>query len=389
MSRVSISKKNIKGAYLFAFLVVVVLLCIYFSFVQFDNFDNNDSTTLSGEGIKTLQEKELSNDIENSIPISNNDNSIMSNNTSTPLFNQLIEEGTEIEMQRLEATQKVPAHEWQLNLITNMKKEDIKQTIENLANFDDDMLASSSIESAGMSEKQSILVTRLMRVRKLYAIGLDNPNLIIPELQRAHKDSFKKWPEVYKKRKEDSENGRIGYSEPDGLMRVEYSCFVATYLLGEFSDYNSLPLLSQQYKKHHVWPPPAMPSPVVPSMTFYAMHRLVSSYPRESLSKEAIKALDEYLKDAKGLVPEPEQIKVTLHDDLYTEFDPRLIIVGVRNQILAGHESMTMPLYPTKFTDGTKISDGNAIKSEKADELFKKLDAFVQIVYPSDENTVP
>ena len=377
-------KKYLKSTLLVVFLLVVVVLYIYLSLVQ---SDNNDSTSFSGKEITISDEQNIPND--NSEPLLNNVNSIISNNTSEPLFNEIIEEDTEIEMQRLEATQKVPIHEWQLNLIANMKNEDIKQTIEHLANFDDDMLASSSIESEGLSERQSILVTRLMRVRKLYAIGQKNPDLIIPELQQAHKDSFEKWPEVYKKRTENIENNINVYSEPDGLMRAQYTCFVSTYILGELGNYDSLPLLSQQYKRHHIWPPPAMPSPVVPSMTFYAMHRLISSYPRESLSKEAIKALDKYLEAAREIVPEPEQIKVTLHDDFYTEFDPRIMVLGVRNQILAGHESMTMPLYPTTFTDGTKISDENRIKSEKANELFNKLDAFVQIVYPPEKNPVP
>ncbi len=380
----SIIKKNIKIVIPITILMIVVLLCICISFVQ---SDNNDSTTLLEENIsKSYQDNQLE-DIEESIPRLSNENSIISNNISDPLFDELIQEGTEIEMQRLEATEKVPVHEWRLALLENMKNEDIKQTIEHLANFDDDMFASSTINDTGTANVHSKLVTRLMRVRKLYSIGLKNPELIIPELRQAQKEYFEKWPEAFNQLREDLKNNQNSYSKPNGYMRAEYSCLAATYLLAEFHNYDILPQLSEQYKKHHIWPPPQLPSPVAPSMTFYAIHRLVSTYPRASLSKEAIKVLDEYLEASKEIVPDPEQIKVSLFDDYYTEFDPTLDIAGVKKEILEGRPYMTMPLYPTKFTDGTELQDGNGVKSEKMNELFNKLDAFVQIVYPPEKKS--
>jgi hypothetical protein len=39
--------------------------------------------------------------------------------------------------------------------------------------------------------------------------------------------------------------------------------------------------------------------------------------------------------------------------------------------------------------DGTKIQGANGNKIEKTNQLFEKLDAFVQIVYPPEENPVP
>jgi hypothetical protein len=129
------------------------------------------------------------------------------------------------------------------------------------------------------------------------------------------------------------------------------------------------------------------PSPVPPATTFYAMHRLISTYPRDSLSKKAIQALDEYLDAAKDVVPPPKQIKVTTWDAAYSESDPRLDILGVTKEILDSQKYMTMPLYPDTFKDGSKMQTAFFGKTEKLDEFFKKLDAFVQIAYPAQRNS--
>ena len=272
-----------------------------------------------------------------------------------------------------------------------MSKESIKETMLNLANFDDDMLASSTINTVENAVVKTQLVTRLMRVRKLYTIGMKNPNLIISDLRKLHRDSLKKWPDAYKDLIDDYEN-HVGRSEPASYDRLQHYCLAATYLLAEFGDYDSLPFFSYQYRIHNMSSPTtnAPPvAPVYPALTFYAMHRLASSYPRTSLSREALQALDEYLDAVGGLVPEPQQIKVTVWDASYIESDPRLSILNIRNELLQGQKSMTMPLWPTKYSDGTKIQGANGNKLQKTNELFEKLDAFVQIVYPPDENPFP
>ena len=50
--------------------------------------------------------------------------------------------------------------------------------------------------------------------------------------------------------------------------------------------------------------------------------------------------------------------------------------------VLEWQQTTTIPLYPTKFKDGTIMQDGNGLKAKKMDEMFAKLDEFVKLVYP-------
>lgn len=303
--------------------------------------------------------------------------------SNDPYMDELQNEDVKRSSSRHEALEKVPVLKWRNELVDNMRKEDVKQTIENLPNFDDTHLATTSIGSLpGNGRFSNLFVTRLARVRKLYSIGQENPALVVPHLKRAHRESFANWPEASRKRFEDYDKGIRRYSEPDAYSRARRRCLAATYLLAEFGDYDSLPLLSEQYKIHHVWPPPnILHAPVPPAITFYAMHRLASSHPRHSLSSATAKALDEYLKAAEEFVPPPTQIKVTIWDSSYSESDPRFEVLGVKKEVLQGQKSMTMSLYPHIFKDGSQMQSYNCIKSEKLEELFEKLDAFVQLAY--------
>ena len=378
-------KKDIYIKVIVPIVVIGILICVsIFGIIT----DSNKSIVIPEQKINSLSESNEQEKNQDARQLLENDN-LIEDNLSAQLLTKLMKEDTERETQRLEAMEKAPVLKWRTSLIENMRNENLRQTIENLANFDDDMLASSSITEIHSALKESLLVTRLMRVRRLYSYGKDDPDSLIAELRRIYNDSMVKWPEAYEEFLEDLENDRANYSAPNEFKKICYYCLTATYLLAEFGDYDFLPLLSKQYKMHHIWPPPDSPSPVSPTMTFYAMHRLASSYPRNLLSKEASQALDEYLRFAEEFVPEAKQITVTVWDAAYSESDPRLFILNIKKEALEGQKSIVMPLYQAKFKTGELMEDGNVIQSGQLNELFEKLDSFVQIVYPAEENPVP
>jgi hypothetical protein len=372
------------------FFVVLALVSIA---LYIYNGKTRESDVIS-ELPNTTEDKPLEEAKALTTSVTGNDSDVSDEKTTTnstindEYLNKLQNEDIQRAAKQAKAMEIVPVLKWQNDLLTKMKSEDINQTIKNIPNFDDSILAQSSL-SDGYSivdeRAQNKYVTRLMRVRKLYAIGQENPQLIIPLLRSLHKDSFAKWPAALKEITEyyNKTGGFQSISEPDAFTRCSDYCLAATYLLAEFGDYESLPLLAQQYKIHDPWTPPdQMCAPVTPATTFYAMHRLVSTYPRSGLSGEAIEALDEYLEAAEKFVPPPTQIKVTIWDSSYSESDPRLDALGLKKEILQGQKSMTIPLYPITFKDGSRMQEGNGIKSKRLDELFNKLDAFVQIAYP-------
>ncbi len=414
-----LSKKHI--SYFAAMIFAVLFLALIVLFVSKNR--TNESSYVSKIS-DTNESKSLKEAPESTFPVKGNDLEGVNDKYLTQLQNEDIQ----LASKQADALAKVPVIKWQNELVANIRNEDINQTIKNIPNFDDTIMALSSLGNVmAPLSFYTQYVTRLARVRKLYAIAQKNPDLIIPGLKKIHQDSLTEWPEAAKKWDEEYKKGKRKISEPDAYQKCMDYCLAATYLLAEFGDYDSLPLLSQQYNIHHIWPPPnLLPAPVQPAITFYAMHRLASTYPRDILSAEAIKTLDEYLKAAKELVPPPKLLEVTVWDSYYVESDPRVEILGVKDEILRSQKTMMMPLYPENFMmkdiaeiqnengdidqiklvkvlskldnsarsefvkkvlQNVPMEDPGGLQSKQLDELFNKLDAFVRIVYPAQGNS--
>jgi hypothetical protein len=412
-SRLSKKHMSFRAVTIFAILLLVLI------FQLISNSRTNERFYQS-EINRSADEKSIKEDSELSTP----EKSIVFNEGNDKYLTQLQNKEIQLASKQADTLAQVPVIKWQNDLVANVRSEDINQTIKNLPNFDDTTMAGSSLSmeyAPSDPSARNLYVTRLARVRKLYAIGKENPQLVIPLLRKVHSGSIAQWPEADKESDEIYRKGIRSSSEPQASDRCLNYCVAATYLLAELADYDSLPLLSRQYKIHDPFPPDYRGAPVPPATTFYAMHRLVSTYPREKLSAEAVKALDEYLDAAKELVPPPKLIKVTVWDSYYVESDPRVAVLGLQEEILQTQKTMTMPLYPVKFkfednwgvqdengeinlgmlsTVWKKLSDSERLElqekirssdmetplfrqTEKLNALFNKLDAFVRIVYPS------
>ena len=373
---------------------VVIVLTLVLAVLLISHQQSNKNQQMRISPVRSDSNTEQGNSKERIQGLSDNLQRIQQPNNESPLndpyFNKLQNEDIQLASKQADTLARVPVIKWQNDLVAHIKNEDINQTIINISNFDDTIMAGSSLpqgHSPAVPDSQNLYVTRLARVRKLYAIGKENPQSIIPILKSVHKDSIAQWPSAVKEFGENYDKGIRSFSEPGAFDRCLDYCLAATYLLAELGDYDSLPLLTQQYKMHKPLKlPEQMAAPVPPATTFYAMHRLVSTYPRDKLSAEAVKALDEYLNAAKELVPPPKQLEVTVWDSYYVESDPRVTVLGVQDEILKSQKTMTMPLYPYKFKDGSDMETLLFVQTEKLNSLFNKLDAFVQIMYPSQGN---
>lgn len=288
-----------------------------------------------------------------------------------------------------DAVLRVPGHPWQKERSENIKGETIEQTIDNFANIDDMHLAHTSISGiTRMNTKpgfQSLVVTRLARVRKALAQGRVNPQRVVPYLKLALEKSLAGWPEAFRdyQRELNTSTGRRGGHEPDQFHKYLAQALGASYLLAELGDHESLPLILKGYKIHDSrW----MYAPVPPALTLYAMHRLMLSFPEDQLDSEQREIRDHYLKLAECLPP-PREITVTNSWYAnYDESDPRIAIVDPQKKVLLREPTMQMAVYPHKFIDGEKVSDSDGRThpvSERAKLLFAELERFVKVVYPA------
>ncbi len=299
-------------------------------------------------------------------------------------FNDVVVSPVEIES--IEVEQKpvepeISIRKWREKLVDNIRSETTEETIRNIGNFDGLHLAHTGTPVKG-AEFDTLSVTRYARVRRILAKGRENPQLVVTQLWQQLHDSLEGWEDACRGREENYRNGVRTYSEPDAYIRAKSHCLTATYLLAELGYCDALPLLAKQYRGDF-YPDNKQP-PVMPAMTLYAMHRLVSSYPEYSLSRGAKLILDEYLKAADCLPP-PRKVKVTAWDATYSESDPLIVATGQAGRGLAREKTMDLYVYPTEFTDGTNMHRSIWGKSERMNELFNKIEEFIDIVYPPND----
>ena len=113
--------------------------------------------------------------------------------------------------------------------------------------------------------------------------------------------------------------------------------------------------------------------PVPPAITLYAMHRLVSTYPKEKLTPKAKGLRDVYLELAEEKLSAPKGRLITGLGADYSETDPRLPRMDPRGIVLADQPKMQPVEYPVRFKDGTRMSSHESEVSEDAKLLFQHL----------------
>lgn len=290
----------------------------------------------------------------------------------------------------VDALIRVPVHNWQKERSDNIDTETIEQTIRNLANIDDLHLAHTSISGIPPMNTspafQSLVVTRMARVRRILSEGRNDPKLVVPHLRKVYEDALTRWPKAIRDKLRALHAGRQPPrdpgNEPDLGTKYETRAIAATYLLAELGDHESLPLLFKGYEIHgYPYSATEIYAPVPPAITLYAMHRLVQSFPEEKLNAEARNVRFNYLEQAKCLPP-PRDILVTKSwYARYDESDPRIAVLDREKKVLRDEPTMSMVVYPHRFTDGKRISTSDGKVSERAKLLFTELEKFIKAQY--------
>ncbi len=281
----------------------------------------------------------------------------------------------------------IPKHKWQAERVSNIRRESISDCIASLGNFDDQHLAETSISGirAGSTVGQSIVVTRLARVRRLLEEGHRSPDSVVGTFRSAFKTGLDEWPEARQEfitAFEQSEAKGVAFtqSEPMAYDKLKSRSLAATYVLAELEDHESLPLMIRSFEMNI--DPKRMTSPAPPAITFYAMHRLMLSYPEGELTSELRHVREEYLAAVDGILPEPRTETVTKWHADYSESDPRVVLFDPKKQVLRDQPRMEMRIYPVRFVDGESFTRSMGRPSERTMKLFLKIKRFVQLAFP-------
>jgi hypothetical protein len=155
-------------------------------------------------------------------------------------------------------------------------------------------------------------------------------------------------------------------SEPDDFEKVLRRAIAATYLLGELKDYDALPLLNHAFMTQQGWVQSlerrwVEQAPVPPSMSLYAMHRLIARIPPDRVRPQAAAAHAAYLQFAAENIPD---------------------VIIVKGQSL----KVDMIRYPPmSFRDGEDIQVGGYTKmnlTDRAWDWHARMAAFIELNFP-------
>jgi hypothetical protein len=303
------------------------------------------------------------------------------------------------------AEQEILVHPWHKERVENIRSENIRQVIQNLANFDDGSFAetaTSRMFARGSVRSEMGRVVRMFRVRRLFEEGARSPEQVLPLLRQTYKEALDAWPSARADHLEAAgqafrERGGFTLSEPDAYNIANAKAVAMTYLLAELKDYDALPVLVEGYRLQARWmdelPPDAFTLvPVPTTMTLYAIHRLVRGMKPEGMSPAARTARQVYMDWAEKNLAEPTTLKGTAWNSLYDESDPYLRIIDREGKVLAGEPSIELPVYPDTWKDGTFLDGEDELGPvpmeirDREKEWAKLLLTFAEATYSDTPN---
>jgi hypothetical protein len=292
-----------------------------------------------------------------------------------------------LQLQAAEMRTHLPQSPMQKERIENISGESISTMIENLANFDDDQFAITSIHGFTYGEPSGEMrrITHLSRVRRLLETGRASADAVLTPLRSALENALPQWPaarEARVKKWKDNPNG-FTESEPDEYQKVSVRAMAATYLIAELQDHPSLPLLTRSCRIQLAWtleykPYPAIAVPVPPAMALYAMHRLILTYPKDGLDGKSQQALQVYLEWAENNIAPPNTATGTSWMASHDASDPMVLLGDPKKVLLKAQPKITYTRYPYRYKDGTPVQPPTEQDvGERGATWFKLMDAFV------------
>lgn len=266
--------------------------------------------------------------------------------------------------------------EGKLELVRELKKETVMESVAKLPEFNDTLWTLGSlgddINRQGSYRFSCIYTPRLSRVRKILSeVAPDNRQQVVTELRRLLVSSTADYDAVYAKSKALVANSKTGVTltEPDDNYRRLVIAPACAYLLTELRDHEILPaLINIYYAEGRV--------PISRVFLFYTMHLLIIDHPRSGISPEAVRALDEYKLVAKD-VPSPVTARVPSWDAKFDESDFRVQIVGNPNVDLASQPSIELRLYPL----AVEQYESEGKQDKEIDKLAEKMRAVINKIY--------
>lgn len=285
---------------------------------------------------------------------------------------------------QVEAEKKQPKPlEARARLVAGFAAESVMQSVENLPNFDDTVSVIGTMSASvprGTYHHDRLYIPRLNRVRKILAQtnGTDRDHIVavLRDQLRKSADGFEA---VYQAREQahakvTAQGQGLNLSEPDECWRRRIYAPAAMYILTELRCFEALPVMAQVYEQ-----PGRIP---VSRLTLlYAMHQLAKEHPRQGLSADAQKALDEYLEQTKDLPAAAEKSLPTWNAPL-TETDFRATIL--RQDIgLDQQPQLVLHLYPAALDNYEAWSDDGWHPTKEMSQHFPPLRRFIHLAYPA------
>jgi hypothetical protein len=279
------------------------------------------------------------------------------------------------------AAAKEPPHPWQTKLLDNVSGETISQTVENLKNWDDLMMAQTSNGAMRIAPSngcfQAMCIPRLARVRRLLAAPAGE---VVPLLRKKLAqaiDGAEAACEAFAKEYA-AKAPNMTISEPvtgnEWGARQTYAA-ATVYLLTAHKDYKSLPLMNKAYKGMN---PRILVSVVPRDYLVYAMFQLARTYPRAGLTDAQIKKLDDCLEAGKDLRL-PTESEVTVWNDPHPEHDLRYVTTLENPHLELRPATLKMPAWNLEFKDGEQTAVNN-IPAGRVSTLAARLDTFVEAI---------
>jgi hypothetical protein len=279
--------------------------------------------------------------------------------------------------ERIALQLKYPVLRWQKERVATIAGENIPELVNHLADYDDFVMAASDNDALCIpsdAESQMFLVVHLARVRRLLELSEFHSQEIKFELRRAFMEALDKWPEAFEANQKELNgvSSRISSKQPgpNEFEKAHMTALAATYLLAFLGDVDSLPLFFRSYELGQG----SRYAPVPPALTLYGIHKLIKASPDKPSSSAGI-LRTAFLDAASQELPPSTFIEASAWNELYQESDPRLQKVDRRGLLLQGQRHIVVEVYPTRFRDGTLVSNSEGFMTARGDQLLRKASA--------------
>jgi hypothetical protein len=295
----------------------------------------------------------------------------------------------DIDDETVAAMFRVPVSKFHTQRVDNIRRESISQLVENLANFDDMHLASTSTGTHipdGSYEAALLHLGHLFRVRRLLSIQRESPKIITPIMIDSYEKALDAFPAAYRDWTKRFYGPAERRYEPLAVERVEAGSIVATYMLGESGDVAALGVLVKGYERQKKWLDQYKRAarnqcPVPPPLTLYAIHRLVTTASDDALTAEAQVACKTYLSWAEDHIPLATGKTVSAWNAKYDEGEPFRKIADPQDALLRKESKIVIVVYPSRFKDKTPFEKNHRPNlSQQGQEWRKRLFAAARAI---------